>query len=98
MRHHRAALCWRELAALVKNVGDGLVNFADIVEERDAFHARARSLIQFECLAEYERIPRHSANVCAGYSIVRIDRVEQCLERRRSEALRKNAMTSLANR
>ncbi len=81
----------------MKDVGDRFVNFSDIVKECDALHAPACPLVQIECVAEDEGIPRHSANVRASHCIVRIDCVQQRLERRRSEPLRKNALTPLAD-
>src|SRR5260370_35246114 len=73
------------------------MNFSDIVKERYALHAAACTLVQFEGIGEDQRIPRASANVRTGYGIVRVDSVEQGLQRRRSEALRKNARTQRAD-
>jgi len=85
--HYGAPLLRCELRGLVKNVGEGTVQFSDIVKERDTLDTVQPMLIQAGCLAEDERIAGDASHVRAGFGVVCINRIEECLQRRSAQSL-----------
>ena len=96
MRHYRAALLGRELRRIVEDVGERLVELADIVKKRDTLDAAERSLVEPGRFAEYERIGRDPAHVRAGNRIIGVDCVEESFKRCRAEPLGSRASAVLA--
>ena len=96
MGRHGAPVGGRELPRIVHQVEQGLVDLADVVEERHALDAVALMLLQPGRLGQHQREARDAAHVRAGLRIGRVDGVEQRLEQRGGEALRLAARASLA--
>src|SRR5688572_995678 len=69
----------------VDDVGYCTVEFADIVEEGDALDLVAFTLVEIGRLREDQRVVRDPANMRPGLRIVRIDRIQQRLERTGAE-------------
>jgi hypothetical protein len=94
----RSPFLGRELRLLVKDVGQGSVKLADIMEERDSLDATQSALVEVSCLAEYESVYRDPANVGARLGVISIDRVEQRLESCRAQPLGSVAQLVLAKK
>ena len=86
VRHHGAPLRRRETALFVKDVVDRLVNFSDVVKERDTLDAVPSSLVELSCVGEYQRVVRDSSNMRAGDGVIGVDSREQRLEDRGAES------------
>jgi hypothetical protein len=97
MRHHRSSLSSSKLRRFVKDVRYRFVKLSDIVEKRDALHARTRAVIEFGGVAENERIAGDTSDVPACIRIICIDRIQKSLQRRRPKSLGVNARAPLAN-
>jgi hypothetical protein len=95
MRHHCAAFSRRESGLFVKDVGDCLVDFADVVKESDSLYAVAGPLVKVGGLSEYQGKVSNAPNVSAGHGIVGVDGAEQSLEGGRSETFGANPYASL---
>jgi len=86
VRIDRAALCRGQRRVIVNDVEQRLVNFADVVEERDPLDAPALFFIQIGGAGEHQRVACDAADVRPRHRIVGVDGVEQRLERRGAEA------------
>src|SRR5512141_801561 len=95
--HHRSPLVRRESRVFVEDVSECLVNLADVVKESDTLDASANSLVESGCVAENQREARNPPNVRAGYGVIGVDRIQQSLQRRRSEALGMDTRTPLTD-
>jgi len=82
-----AALGARQALGLMDDVEQGLMDLSDIVKERDALDRALATIVESRGVGDDERAGCHAAHVHTGFRIVRLDRVEQCLERRGREPL-----------
>ena len=97
VRHHRAPFRRREPGVVVKDVGDRLVDLADVVEQCDALDAVTRALVHVGRIGENQRIVGDAPDVGAGDGVVGVDGVEQRLERGGAEPLGVLARAAFAN-
>lgn len=82
-----AAVLGGELRLVVDDVEECLVDLSDVVEEGDAFDRATFVIGEAGRVGDDERVGRHATNVRTGLRVVRVDRVEECLEGRRGESL-----------
>ncbi len=71
---------------IVHDVEERLVDFTDVVKERNALDAANGRLIEASGAREHHAVCRDAARVRASHSVVGIDGVEERFERRRGEA------------
>ena len=88
------ALLGGEGVVVVRDVEQRLVHLADVVKQRHALDARPRVLREAARVGDDERDRGDAADVRAGGRIVRVDRVEQRLERRRGEPFDAGALAA----
>jgi hypothetical protein len=93
-----AALLWRHLlVVVVHDVEQRLVNLAYVVEQGDALDAADGGLIEVCRAREGHAVRGDTADVRTGHRVIRIDGVEQRLERRGGEAPGSLRLAALSN-
>ena len=97
VRHYCLPLVGSESAALVDDVGESAVDFANVVKQRDPLDAVLHSFVQVGRVREQEGVLRNATHMGARCRVVRIDGIEKGLERRRPEPLKSNPPPSLAD-
>ena len=80
MHHDRAPLFRRQLLRLLHDVGYRLVDFSNVVEQRDTLDAVLRSFVEIRGACKRQRILRDTPDMRASLSIVRIDCIEQAFQ------------------
>ena len=81
VRDDQRALLLGELLVVVDDVEERLVDLPDVVKECDALDgALVRAHSRSAASREDERVGGDAADVCAGFGVVRVDGVEECLE------------------
>ena len=71
----------------VDDVEERLVDLSDVVKERDPLDGLALAAVESRCVGDDEGVRRDAAHVRAGLRVVRVDGVEECLERGAGETL-----------
>ena len=80
MRGNRAPLSRRESRAIVDDIEQRLVDFADVMEEGDALERPEVVFAESGAIPENQRVARDAADMLTGFVVVGFDRVEQGLE------------------
>ena len=80
MRRDGASLGGREMGVFVDDVEQRLVNLADVMKERDAFHDPSFVLVELRGVREDEGVCGDASDVGASVGVVGVDGVEQRLE------------------
>jgi len=88
-------LCRSESRVLPDDIRQGTVELSDIVKQRDPLDTSAHSLIQVCCAGKNQRILRDTSYVRSRFRAVRVDRVEQGLERGSAKPFHGNALSVL---
>lgn len=91
-----AALGSGELGGFIDDVMERSIDLANVVKERDALDAMLSSLVEVCRFGDYQRVLRNAPHVRAGRRVIRVDRVEERLQRGRSETLKSESCPSLA--
>ena len=97
MRHHRATLLGRQFGGLVEDVAERAVQLADVVEERDSLHAMLLAFVETGRFGQDQSVGRDTTDMGTGVAIVRIDRIQQRLQRCRAQTLRSGSQGVLAD-
>jgi len=95
MCHHRYTVGRSERGFIVENVGDRLMDLADVVKQRDTLDTGARSLVEPGRPREDERAAGNTADMRAGHRIVGVNRVKKRFERCGAESLSADARAPL---
>ena len=85
-----------EVAGLIDDIVERSIDLANVVKERNAFHAVLRALVQVSGFGNDQRIFGDAPDVRACRRIVRVDCVEKCLQGRGSKPLETNSCPPLA--
>ena len=86
VRRNLAALFARQGLPVVNDVEERLMDFADVVKERDPLDRATLPIIQPDLIADDECVRGYAPNVQPGFLVVRLDGIEQRLERGRDDA------------
>lgn len=98
VRRDQTALLRRHLGVvIVHDIEERFVNLPNIVEERDALDAPDGGLIEPRGTRECHAIDSDASHVRSRHGVVRIDGVEQSLERGGGEACRPLGLAMLPN-
>jgi len=81
VHHDGAPLFRRQFLRLLHDVGYRLVDFSNVVEQRNPLNAVQSAFVEIRCAPKRQRILRDATDMRARLGVVRIDRVEQALER-----------------
>lgn len=98
MRSYLKPLASVQLAGVVDQIEECLVDLANVVEQGNTFHHVARVFVDTHCIGQHQRVTSHAPYVSSGYRVVCVDGVEQRLERGSSQPLESVGVTMVAKR
>ena len=94
--HDRSTFFGSQLSRVADYVRDCTVEFAHVVKKRNALDTSLAPLVEISGNRKCQRVFRDPPDVSSGFRVVRVDRVEKCLEARCTEAFQRSTLAAFS--